>query len=304
MKNYYSILGIRKDATKEEISKAYRQLALKFHPDKNNGPKVLSKFQEINEAKEILSDEGKRIEYEEHFNSVHYTYNKEFKGSVLAYENNNGKLKKLFFVSGLIIAIGLGLFFMMVKAKNSKNDTANFTMVSQPENTEKLAHNNKLPNDKDVEEMAQMHENILDKENLLPPTIAEEKTPTKEIPEDIITINSGSPKKDLITESNAVLNDKTTDVNTNNNPHNDLSEDAMEAFLVRLKGEKRNLNNSSNCIQIRKTKTSNIDNAFDLATFLSNNGYIISGRQIVSNEVNGIAIDANENCIIITIGKM
>jgi len=57
-KDYYKILGIDKNATQEEIKKAYRKLAKKYHPDSNPGDKKAEeKFKEINEAYEVLGDE-------------------------------------------------------------------------------------------------------------------------------------------------------------------------------------------------------------------------------------------------------
>lgn len=64
-RNYYDILGVKKDATEEEIKKAYRKLALKYHPDKNKGDKEAEeKFKEISRAYDILSDKKKRSEYD------------------------------------------------------------------------------------------------------------------------------------------------------------------------------------------------------------------------------------------------
>jgi len=64
-KDYYKILGIEKSATKEEISKAFRKLALKYHPDKNpNNKAAEEKFKEITEAHEVLSDPEKRKKYD------------------------------------------------------------------------------------------------------------------------------------------------------------------------------------------------------------------------------------------------
>lgn len=59
-KDYYKILGIQQNATDEEIKKAYRKLALKFHPDKNSDPNAEEKFKEIGQAYEVLSDKKKR----------------------------------------------------------------------------------------------------------------------------------------------------------------------------------------------------------------------------------------------------
>ncbi len=62
MEDYYQILGVAKNATAEEIKKAYRKLAHQYHPDKTKGDD--KKFKEINEAYQILSNEKKRAEYD------------------------------------------------------------------------------------------------------------------------------------------------------------------------------------------------------------------------------------------------
>jgi len=61
-KDYYQVLGIKKDASKEDIKKAYRKLAHEYHPDKKGGNEA--KFKEINEAYQILSDEQKKQQYD------------------------------------------------------------------------------------------------------------------------------------------------------------------------------------------------------------------------------------------------
>ena len=65
-KDYYKILGIERNATPEEIKKAFRKLALKYHPDRNKGNKEAEeKFKEINEANEVLSDPQKKARYDQ-----------------------------------------------------------------------------------------------------------------------------------------------------------------------------------------------------------------------------------------------
>ena len=65
--DYYNILGVSKDASQEDIKKAFKKLARKYHPDLNpNDPDAHRKFQEINEANEVLSDPEKRKKYDEY----------------------------------------------------------------------------------------------------------------------------------------------------------------------------------------------------------------------------------------------
>jgi curved DNA-binding protein len=65
-KDYYKILGVEKSASAEEIKKAYRKLAVKYHPDKNQGDKKAEeKFKEANEANEVLGDPVKRKKYDD-----------------------------------------------------------------------------------------------------------------------------------------------------------------------------------------------------------------------------------------------
>ena len=66
-RDYYEVLGVSKSATDEEIKKAYRKLAIKYHPDKNPGDKEAEeKFKEAAEAYDVLSKPDKRARYDQY----------------------------------------------------------------------------------------------------------------------------------------------------------------------------------------------------------------------------------------------
>ena len=65
-RDYYEVLGVNKSANKDEIKKAYRKLALKYHPDKNKGDKSAEeKFKEGSEAYHVLSDDKRKANYDQ-----------------------------------------------------------------------------------------------------------------------------------------------------------------------------------------------------------------------------------------------
>ena len=73
-KDYYSILGVSRSASDDEIKKAYRKMALKYHPDKNDHPQAEETFKEIAEAYDVLSDSKlrhKQTVVQAHNSSLH-----------------------------------------------------------------------------------------------------------------------------------------------------------------------------------------------------------------------------------------
>jgi len=65
-RDYYTTLGVNRDATEDDIKKAYRRLAMKHHPDRNADKGSEDKFKEAKEAYEILSDARKRAAYDQY----------------------------------------------------------------------------------------------------------------------------------------------------------------------------------------------------------------------------------------------
>ncbi len=74
MSNYYDILGVPKNATADEIKKAYRTLAFKYHPDRNQGnAEAEEKFKQISAAYDVLGDEAKRRQYDMGYSTDSYS---------------------------------------------------------------------------------------------------------------------------------------------------------------------------------------------------------------------------------------
>ena len=85
MKDYYEILGVSETSSKDEIKKAFRSLAKKYHPDRNgNDENAIKKFQEVNEAYEVLSNEDSKKSYDEkkaNFKNAHKKKNENSKNN-------------------------------------------------------------------------------------------------------------------------------------------------------------------------------------------------------------------------------
>ena len=82
MSNYYEILGVSKTATADEIKKAYRTLAFKYHPDRNPGnSEAEEKFKQISAAYDVLGDESKRRQYDMGYSSDNYSYDSSSAGN-------------------------------------------------------------------------------------------------------------------------------------------------------------------------------------------------------------------------------
>lgn len=96
--DYYAVLGVKKNASEAEIKTAYRKLAMKYHPDRNQGNKEAeNKFKEINEAYEVLSDAKKRQIYDQVGSSDYNGNFSNFRNAGQAYSQNGFEFKNFGF---------------------------------------------------------------------------------------------------------------------------------------------------------------------------------------------------------------
>lgn len=123
MKDYYDILGVSHNASKEDIKRAYYILAAQFHPDKNNGNE--KRFKEINEAYRILYSESSRIEYDRGYNANQTRKNNtETKGEKVEQANRDIEFpKKFFFITPAIAVLVLAVFIVSLTDKKSQDNT-------------------------------------------------------------------------------------------------------------------------------------------------------------------------------------
>lgn len=93
-RDYYEILGVDKTSTQDQIKKAYRKLAKKYHPDANPGDKKAEeKFKEANEANEVLSDPEKRKKYDQFGQNYNFSNGTDFDPSQYGFGGNNGNVR-------------------------------------------------------------------------------------------------------------------------------------------------------------------------------------------------------------------
>jgi curved DNA-binding protein len=115
---YYQLLGVEKTATTEEISKAYKEKAKEYHPDKNDGHQTASKlFQYINDAKEVLLNKQKRKEYDDFISSNYKQINSKDNSSL----NQNTSGANIAYIAIGAAVVGLLVGALISGSKGGKS---------------------------------------------------------------------------------------------------------------------------------------------------------------------------------------
>ena len=94
--NYYELLGVKKDATEEEIRLKYKEQIKKWHPDISKSSEGVEITKKLNEAKSVVLDSSKRKEYDEYLNNISSNGYQNIKEKVYKEENNNYKEEKMY----------------------------------------------------------------------------------------------------------------------------------------------------------------------------------------------------------------
>jgi len=119
MKNYYTIFGVNQTASKEEIKKIYRKLAVQYHPDKNpNNKEAEEKFKAVAEAYEHLSNEEKRKTHDIQLHNREKA-NMRARAQNTAYSNNSYNWGQIFFGIFLLIFVVVGFTRLASETKNT-----------------------------------------------------------------------------------------------------------------------------------------------------------------------------------------
>lgn len=183
MKDYYYILGIKENASSDEIKKAYRKLSLKFHPDKNAGDEFFTeRFKEIQEAYETLVDVSKRKSYDhlkfkssstqkpntgvnfnpdiEYFvvNKQTFKYDEEITFSWKTINSDKVTLKPF----GSVLPIGEKTY----KIKNFKNSTLNFELIAENTNIGRYTKQSLTLKNKTYDELYHYFQQIIESDQI------------------------------------------------------------------------------------------------------------------------------------------
>jgi hypothetical protein len=289
MKNYYQILGIKQWASQEEIKQAYLKLSKKVHPDVNSGDDFFTEFfKNLNEAYQVLNDDGKRLKYDFEYNKYFVEFNllrdKEVRLQAKDLAVVDKKIKKRLILNGsltlLIGVIVIAAIFLFLDDYKESGDVA-------------LQRNTKHT----IIEAINANDVVAIVDTKPTPRERETMVDTKKKLAEMAFYNT-------VDELPAIASENTGNTRDVESTFKKLNEDDMNDIFNTIAANKAKYNNKSNCIRIIKSANSNVKNAFDMAIFLQQKGFVIAGRETTSENVEGVIVDCKSNCISVIIGNM
>lgn len=311
MINYYTVLEVSQKASKEQIKEAYKRISLRVHPDKNGGDEYYAEiFKTVNEAQQVLIDEAKRAAYDE---ELKRSFNYPFGNRPKYFGINLNLNRKWAFL--LSLTAGFLTFVILLPSPDLK-ELEQQKEISAPNSSNSFLNNvdrNKQIQQK-LNKVSQMETGAFEgkvnpSNRLTSPTetvaLAKNQsqqvnTISKEVPTDI-----GTSKSEAAITAQKVMTSQPSgpmEKSTVKPGEVQLNELQMMEILAQVNTLRTSVNSNINCVKIRKTKNSNVENAFNIATFFRSKGLIISGREIVYKDLQGVEVVENGPCIFVTIG--
>jgi curved DNA-binding protein CbpA len=342
MKNYYTILGVEKDASREEIKKAFKSLALKYHPDKNTDNRYLEYFKDINEAQQVLLNDWKKREYDFLLNEKpknkfavfgYWLLNipERFRTLLSPLLSNIQNLRtKLGLATVLVLLPVAVIIFLVSTEEQSSFYNENNLAVARPLQQKEVVM--RAAAESEYVATVNSRDSFSDKGTAMDNT-AQLVTPRpvgkkKESYDLNLTIKTSPGKTRVKKES--VLGRKMTVVSParvniqvvktdivklpstkmiDNNEKigynkREFTREEMIAVVKKVIVARSTLRTNVKCVQLRKTKSTNVTNAFKVAELLQQKGFVIGGREIVNEKFEGITVHASNSCLSLTIGTV
>jgi curved DNA-binding protein CbpA len=309
MINYYTVLEIDPKASKEQIKEAYKRISVKVHPDKNDGDEYYVEiFKTVNEAQQILTDEAKRAAYDDELRRS-FKYPLGRRSNFLGINFNLSRT----WIFLLSLTAGFVTFVILLPSSDLKE-------LEQQKALMKLtASNSILKKSTKVQKQIQQAPLIASANET-----ARFEGKGQQMPEKLQLLNQRSTGQNrragtkvalaTISEVEKGLADSSSEMVVPDQPPLELemspiqhaaaylSQSQFSGILEQVNATKTSANNKINCVRVLKTKNSNVENAFEIATYLRSKGYIISGRDIAYREMEGLEVKENGQCICVTIG--
>lgn len=206
-------------------------------------------------------------------------------------------IKRVVFIT-LVLAITEVTVLLFLKSGKNRKNNPNSTVETKP--TEQV------PAAKEADDTSHFHST--EHANYIPVYSKPDKDTAQQILlplGDSIADKDGYSSESIISDSiqkATLVHDSATQKNVYSRAK--LTRSKMMEVYYRITAAKRRNHNKLNCVQVRKTASSNVVNALSIADFLQSKGYIISGRMTIGGQQKGISVNAKSGCIVVTVGSL